>query len=276
MKISKLLNNNAVVVKEDDQEKIVMGLGVGFQKKKNDMVDSNKIEKVFVMEEEHDKFQELLSTLPVEHIDVAEEIISYAEGKLPVPLSNHIHISLTDHLSFAIERLEKGYLIHNKLLNEIKALYKPEYEIGVWAKRLIKKKLGVDIPDDEVGHIALHLHTAKMGANSLQNTMQLPTLIREAIKIIEKEFAMEIDESSDNYQLLLAHVRFAIKRAEAKEPFPSMDSEMLTLFQKKFTKSFKTAQTIADFLQAEYHIHFPISEVGYITLHIQRLTENRQ
>jgi beta-glucoside operon transcriptional antiterminator len=260
-------------VKEDDQEKIVMGLGVGFQKRKNDMVDRSKIEKIFVMKEENDKFQELLSTLPVEHIDAAEEIISYAEGKLMVPLSNHIHISLTDHLSFAIERLEKGYSIQNKLLNEIRVLYKPEFEIGQWAQQLIKERLGVEIPDDEVGHIALHLHTAKMGSKSMENTMQLATIIREAIEIIEKEFQMKIVESSISYQRLLSHLRFAINRVEEGEPFHSMDPEMLKLLQEKFSKAFGTAQSIADYLLDEYKINFPLSEVGYITLHIQRLTE---
>ncbi|WP_404469163.1 PRD domain-containing protein [Sutcliffiella horikoshii] len=272
MRISKVLNNNSVVVKEDDQEKIVMGLGVGFQKRKNDLVDRNKIEKIFVMKEESDKFQELLSTLPIEHIDVAEEIISYAEGKLLVPLSNHIHISLTDHLSFAIERLEKGYTIQNKLLNEIRVLYKPEYEIGQWAQGLIKERLGVSIPDDEVGHIALHLHTAKMGSKSMENTMQLASIIRDAIEMIEKEFSVTIEETSINYQRLLTHLRFAINRVEEGEPFHSMDPEMLELLQMKFGKAFGTAQKIADFLDAEYNIHFPLSEVGYITLHIQRLT----
>ncbi|MGD6993324.1 PRD domain-containing protein [Sutcliffiella horikoshii] len=272
MRISKVLNNNSVVVKEDDQEKIVMGLGVGFQKRKNDLIDRSKIEKIFVMKEESDKFQELLSTLPVEHIDVAEEIISYAEGQLMVPLSNHIHISLTDHLSFAIERLEKGYTIQNKLLNEIRVLYKPEFEIGQWAQGLIKERLGVSIPDDEVGHIALHLHTAKMGSKSMENTMQLASIIRDAIEIIEKEFNVVIEETSINYQRLLTHLRFAINRVKEGEPFHSMDPEMLELFQMKFAKAFGTAQKIADFLEAEYSIHFPLSEVGYITLHIQRLT----
>ncbi|WP_078378541.1 PRD domain-containing protein [Sutcliffiella halmapala] len=273
MKISKVLNNNSVVVKEDDQEKIVMGLGVGFQKRKNDMVDRSKIEKVFVMKEENVKFQELLSTLPEAHIEVAEEIISYAEGQLKVPLSNHIHISLTDHLSFAIERLEQGFQIQNKLLNEIRVLYKPEFEIGLWAKQLIKERLKIEIPDDEVGHIALHLHTAKMGSKSLKNTMQLASIIKDAIEIIESEFEMKMEETSISYQRLLSHLRFAVNHAEQEEAFHSLDPDMLLLFQKKFTRSFNCAQRIADYLFTEYNIKFPESEVGYITLHIQRLTD---
>ncbi len=50
MKINKIINNNAVVVKDRNEEKIVLGEGIGFQKKKNDPVDQSKIEKVFVRE----------------------------------------------------------------------------------------------------------------------------------------------------------------------------------------------------------------------------------
>ena len=66
------------------------------------------------MREENEKFKQILATLPEAHIEVAEHIISYAEGKLMMPLSDHIHISLTDHLSFAIERLQKAlcYIIN--------------------------------------------------------------------------------------------------------------------------------------------------------------------
>ena len=82
MKILKVLNNNAVVFKEGGVEKIAMGPGIAFQKGKNDLINAAKVEKVFVMKEEQEKFQELLKNLPEEHIQVAEEIISYAEQQL--------------------------------------------------------------------------------------------------------------------------------------------------------------------------------------------------
>ncbi|RAK20516.1 BglG family transcriptional antiterminator [Anoxybacillus vitaminiphilus] len=272
-RIHKILNNNAVVVLDNGQEKIVMGAGIAFQKRKNDIIPSAKIEKIFVMEEENEKFQELLRTLPEEHIQIAEEIISYAEGELKAPLNNHIHIALTDHLSFAIERLQQGYRIQNKLLNEIKVLYKKEYQIGLWAKQLIKERLGVDIPDDEAGHIALHIHTAKMDAVSMNKTLQQTTLIREMIEIIERELHIKIDEESISYQRLLTHLRFAINRIENNEMFHSMDSEMLELIKTKYQKEFKCAAKIAQYAKQEYNLEFPDSELAYITLHIQRLKE---
>ncbi|SPT94798.1 transcriptional antiterminator [Bacillus subtilis] len=42
----------------------------------------NKVEKIFVVRDENEKFKQILQTLPEEHIEIAEDIISYAEGEL--------------------------------------------------------------------------------------------------------------------------------------------------------------------------------------------------
>ena len=48
MKIVKVLNNNLVICRNTDGEDIVVaGLGIGFQKKKNEDVEIDKIEKIF-------------------------------------------------------------------------------------------------------------------------------------------------------------------------------------------------------------------------------------
>ncbi|AMX84999.1 levansucrase [Geobacillus subterraneus] len=270
-RIHRILNNNAAVVIDEGKEKIVMGPGIAFQKRKNDLISPDRIEKIFVMEEENERFQQLLRTLPEEHIDIAEEIISYAEGKLQAPLSDHIHIALTDHLSFAIERLKQGYRIQNKLLGEIKVLYKAEYDIGLWAKQLIKERLGIEVPDDEAAHIALHIHTAKMDAASMNKTLRETTLIHELVDLIQTELGISIDEESISYQRLLTHLRFALSRIENGESIHSMDEEMLALIQTKYASEWACAQKAAEYAEKEYGIRFPEEELAYIALHIQRL-----
>lgn len=274
LKIYKVLNNNAAIIKEEGQEKIVMGPGIAFQKGKNDTILRNKVEKIFTIHEENEKFKQILETLPEEHIEVAEEIISYAEGQLSAPLSDHIHIALVDHLSFAIERIRKGFVVQNKLLNEIKALYKKEYEIGLWAIDLIKEKLDIDLPDDEAGYIALHIHTAKMDAENMQKTLKYTNIIKELIEKIECCFNQKIDENSISYQRLVTHLRYAINRLESNEAFHVMDDDMLYFIQQKYPESYRCAAGLADYVKTEYDLHLPESEVGYITLHVQRLNDS--
>ena len=272
MRIFRILNNNAVVVIDGPQEKIVMGPGIAFQKQRNDIVPKSKIEKIFFLHEaSSEKFQQLLSTLPESHIELAERIISYAEGHLSAPLSDHIHIALTDHLSFALERIQQGIPIKNKLVNEIKMLYKKEYEVGLWAKEEIKKKLGIDIPEDEVAHIALHIHTAKMDAPSMSESLKQASILSDFVHQVESYIGEKIEESSINYQRLITHLRFALNRIYQGEQFEPIDQDMLELIQDKYRKAYEYSQKILDYLSEEYEISFPTSEIAYIAIHIQRL-----
>ncbi|WP_139492464.1 BglG family transcription antiterminator LicT [Brevibacillus dissolubilis] len=273
MKIKKVLNNNTVVVSDQGEEKIVMGLGLGFQKKKNDPVAQAKIEKVFVMKDrsEYEKFEEIVTTLPEEHIQVAEEIISHTEKELGVSLHEHIHIALTDHLSFALERLTKGMAIKNTLLNEIKILYPKEFQIGCWAKALISEKLGIEIPEDEVGYIALHIHTAKMNAGDMAKTLDITSMIRDMVEIIEDCLAIKIAEETVSYERLITHLRFAVQRSETGESFLDLEAEMSEIVKEKYKKAFSCAQKVGEFLGEEYDFELPEMELVYITMQIQRI-----
>ena len=45
----------------------------------------------------------------------------------------------------------------NVVLSETKAIYKKEYQLGLWAIKLIKEKIGIQLEEAEAGYIALHL-----------------------------------------------------------------------------------------------------------------------
>lgn len=64
MKIKKIFNQNAVLVDDDGQEKVAIGKGVGFDKKRNDLIFHREIERMFVMEPESQmKLQSLLNQI---------------------------------------------------------------------------------------------------------------------------------------------------------------------------------------------------------------------
>ena len=272
MKIKKILNNNALVVKDHDEEKIVLGSGIAFHKKKNDIVDRSKIEKIFVMKDstEYRQFEKILKTLPEDHIQLAEEIISHAEKELGIKINERIHVAFSDHLSFAIERLSKGMVIKNPLLDEVKVLYTKEFQIGRWAKALIKERLHIDIPEDEVANIALHIHTAKTNAGDMTKTLDLTTMIRDIIAIIENRLNITIKDETISYERLVTHLRFAIQHIEAGETFYELDADMIELIKKKFRQAFLCAREIGEFVKKEYGFEFPEKELCYISMHIQR------
>lgn len=152
MRIEKVLNNNVVTVIDDQNfELVVMGRGLVFKKKRGDFLEEDKIEKIFTLSNQKlsDKLKTLLSEIPIEHMELSEEIINFAKLQLGKMLDDSIYVSLTDHISFALERFSKGMKIKNAMLWEIKKFYKEEYEVGKAALQIIHSKLGVRLPEDE-------------------------------------------------------------------------------------------------------------------------------
>ncbi|MBP2242156.1 beta-glucoside operon transcriptional antiterminator [Cytobacillus eiseniae] len=273
MKIKKILNNNAVIVLDGGREKIAIGAGIAFNKRKNDLVIASKIEKVFIMRE-NAKLEQLLSRIPAEHFTISEEIITYAEHDLGAKLNEHIHVVLTDHLSFAIERTQKGIYITNKLLYEIKILYPREFEIGLWAIKHIRDKCQVEMPVDEAAFIALHLHTMKPQGGDLHQTIRQTTIIRDIIQSVKSQLKIEIEEDEIAYQRFISHLRFTLSRVSQYD-LHTMDEELSGMIQKKFPIAYRCAKEIAQALLSRHGMELPKVELGYIALHIERLRRNR-
>ncbi|AMQ06993.1 PRD domain-containing protein [Sporosarcina sp. FSL K6-1540] len=269
MKITKILNNNAVVVLDGQHEKIAVGTGIAFNKKRNDIVNVEKIEKLFVMRE-NDKLQQLLSRIPEEHFTISEEIITYAEAYMGTKLNEHIHIVLTDHLSFAIERIRDGIHLNNKLLHEIKILYRREFEIGLWAIQHIKERCQVDMPEDEAAYIALHIHTMKPQGGDLHQTLRQTAIIRDMVQTIKEHLMITIEEDDISYHRLITHLRSTLTRMN-QYGLHTMDEEMLVMIKKKFPLSYNCATEVAKELVVLHAVELHEQELGYIALHIERL-----
>lgn len=267
----KILNNNAVVVMDGDEEKIAIGAGVGYEKKKKDMVNKTKIEKLFVSKES-EKLQQLLLRIPEEHFIIAEEIIAYAEKNLGTKLNDHIRIALTDHISFAIDREKQGIHIKNKLLPEIKVLYKKEFDVGLWAIQHIEGKFNMKIPIDEAAFIALHVHAMKIQDGDLHEVVRQTTVLKDMVQTINQKLSINVESDDIAYERLIHHLRFAMIRLKDHEHH-TMDEEMFQMIKRKFPVSYDCAVTVAKKLSSRHDIHLPEDELGYITLHIERLRE---
>ena len=170
MVIQKVINNNVISAYDvNRQEVVIMGKGIGFKAHTGDLIDEGRIEKVFRIENEKlsRQFQEVLENIPLEHMQITSDIISYARKNLNVQLNQNIYITLMDHINFAIQRQSQGIQLKNALLWEIKKFYHQEYLMGKYAIDLLNEKLGTEFPEDEAGFIALHF------VNAEYNTMIL-------------------------------------------------------------------------------------------------------
>ncbi|WP_112180604.1 MULTISPECIES: BglG family transcription antiterminator LicT [Paraliobacillus] len=280
MNIKKILNNNVVVTENEQQkELVVMGRGLAFQKKIGEEIESEKIEKTFVLEGEGftDKLAELLSEIPEQYFEIAYKIINFATKRLPYELDDYIYVALTDHLSFAISRFKQGVNLPNALLWEIKKFYKEEYQIARDALVIIKEEIGIDLPEDEAGSIALHLVNSQLSGENVEATVKVTKMVNSILTIVKYHYNIEIDETSLNYERFLTHLKFfALRfiRNEGKGQ-ESMDTFLFEQIKTKYKKAYDCSEKIVAFVAKSYDWDISDDEKIYLSIHIHRVT-NRE
>ena len=91
MKITKLLNNNAIIAMNHGKEVIIIGTGVGFKAKIGDKVDNDKIQKVFSLNDNANRLLELIKEIPDVYLEITEMIIAYGKKKMSNSLIVYIY-----------------------------------------------------------------------------------------------------------------------------------------------------------------------------------------
>lgn len=275
-RVLKVLNNNVILARDlsVDQEIVLTGRGIGFHCKVGSEVEipADKLEKSFVAYDKDikAKYLQIINKLDGEVLGIGEEIISKAEKELG-ELDPHIHIALTDHIAFTIDRLKEGMVISNPFLEEIKMLYKEEYNLGIKAALLIKERLNVDIPDTEVGFIALHLHAARQN-KMVSETVKYTSLIRQLIEIIEEELSLKIDPVDLDYSRLVNHLRCSIDRLMNEK---TVNNPLLQRIKEEFREFFELARKLAFYIEDRMSVVMSEDELGYLALHLHRLKNSK-
>ncbi|MGB9780365.1 glucose PTS transporter transcription antiterminator GlcT [Caldanaerobacter sp.] len=272
-RVVKVLNNNVCMAHDKNGvECILVGKGIGFAKRQGDLIKEESVEKVFYVKDTENKikFSDLMEKVRTDVVGISEEIIAMAEKIKGKKLNEHVHIALADHLAFAIERIGMGIDIKNPFIAEIKALYKEDFAVAEKALEMVRERLGVYLPEDEAGFIALHLHAAVENAG-LSVTLKNTRLVSLLVSIIEKNLSRKIDRDSLDYLRLVTHLRFAVDRvAKGME----VANELLPTIKRKFKKAYRIAEEVANEIEKELGKEVPEEEKGYLAIHIQRLLPN--
>ena len=200
MKVRKVFNNSVVLgVDERGTELVLLGRGIGFQTSAGADVDTSLIEKTFVPggSTTAERLAAFVDEIPLEDIEVTEEILKAARATLGTHITDHVLVPLADHVSFALRRAREGAAeIEYPLRWEIQYLYPAEVAFSRDALRIIEQHRGVRLPDLEAVPLALHFVNAQFGAPDLTVTLRMTEVLTETLGIIRAEYGIEIDEDS--------------------------------------------------------------------------------
>ena len=161
--------------------------------------------------------------------------------------------------------------ILQQIMVEIETLYEKEVEIAEQAIELLEEALGIRIPHEEAGFIALHIHSLKT-KDSLSNTVKYVYICNSAAEVIEDELGIEIDRKSIDYARFASHIRYAVERILKKV---EIKNELLPAIRKTYKHSYRLARLVGRMMEQELYASVPNEEIGYLTLHIERLKTQR-
>lgn len=276
MYYKKRLNNNVVVaIDEDNNEQILMGKGLGFKVEIGTVVDESKIEKIFTLKDTNanQRLQELCKTVPVEHIELAEEIVNYARIHVDNKLNENVIVSLCDHIYMAVERKKQNIEVKNMMLWDIKRFYRDEYLVGKYSIGLIYKRFGVLLSDDEAGFIALHIVNAQLDLHT-KSVNEITIVMQEIETIVRMTFAISLDMNSVYYYRFITHLKFFAERLFSGKLCENQDVDnMLELIKTKYEKAYNCVMKIAQFIEQKYKYQLSQEEILYLSIHISRIVQ---
>lgn len=280
MLISKIFNNNCVATVQDDKELILTGSGIGFQKKINDEIEQEKIEKTFLVVDEHRaEFEQLINRLPIDYFETSRTIVEYAEKQLDEKLNDFINVPLTDHIANAVYRYKEGLHLPNLFLNDFKTFYPKEYEVSEWALSYINDRFEVELPEDELAYLTMHLVNAGSGkgVTHAQNTVYL---VNEVTRIISEELNLDLDKDSLSYQRLITHLKYLSQRVlgDSKDEnmmSNDMEDDFSLLVIMKLKRFQPTITQIAAFIIKKFNYQLSVDERMYIGIHLYQLIDKK-
>lgn len=269
--VEKVLNNNVLIAKREEKEVVLIGRGIGFGQKTGALIQADQVEKMFVMEnqQEQKQYRQLVKTVDEEMLKTIISIVEMIHDQAGTTLSEHIHVALTDHLLFAIQRLKNGMAIRNPFLVETKTLYAKQFEIAKNVAKLVKQKIGIELPDEEIGFITLHIHSA-IGNRKPGEIASYTDLIVQLVEVIESQYHISIDKERIDYMRLIRHLRFTIERVMRGEKVAE-PKRMKELLKMEYPQDYNLAWKLVKIMQQKLQKEVYEAEAIYLTLHLQRL-----
>jgi beta-glucoside operon transcriptional antiterminator len=270
--IKKINNNVAICTDSNKKELIAFGKGIGFPSMPYEITDLSSISMTFYRID--NRFYNLLEEIPENVFEVTALIVDKARKTLSSPLNPNLLIGLADHINFAIIRLKKYKKMQMLFSYDIEQLYPQETELGRYAVDLIKKRIGVILPESEITNIAMHFVNAQEEKEPEKEGPDTEALIWEVADKIENFFSITIDRTSFNYNRFAMHLRYYIKRIKEETQFMNDNSSILQVMKENNEKVYDCAFLIGNYIDEKLSSKTTEDEILYLMMHINRIIKN--
>ncbi|MDU3077788.1 MAG: PRD domain-containing protein, partial [Mixta calida] len=215
------------------------------------------------------RMTELLSQIPPDVLTACDRITELARQRLG-RLQDNLCIALADHCFFAIERHKENIPLPNALLWEIKQLYPREFSIGLEALDILLQRLGVALPEDEAGFIALHLVNAQLNGE-MPEVIHITRVMQDILHIVKYQLRLEYDQQALSYQRLVTHLKFFAQRMLGRVLVNDDDVMLYRSVKENYASAWRCAEKVEQHLRQQYQCALSNEEKMFLTIHIERV-----
>lgn len=273
MRILKIINNNVVSAVDDrGHEHILMGKGIGFRKKFKDPVNLTCIEKSFTLDKQEASgaAEVLYGQIPVEYMQVTNDFMAYVGSQFHIPIDYGIYVAIAYHIYEACKRAKSGNYIKNELLLHTMNTYPGEFALASKALVMVEEALGIVLPRDEAGFIAIHLVNLKLHGEQKED--KLREFTDRVLKIVEEECGLSFGEVTPTYERFLNHLHYLGRRIYEENGFGETEEDAFyRQVTSKYHKARECMEKIGSFIFQETGVELPDDEKMYLTIYVQRV-----
>ncbi len=269
-RVEKVLNHNALIgiPENTTQEYLILGKGIGFGKHVSEFIEVDDECKVYSLQESTDRGtkKDLVTSIDPVYLEIANEILDGAEAAFK-DIDRDVLLPMADHIEFAVTRIKNNEQLKNPLTDDIRILFHAEFKVAEAARDILLKRMNITISDDEIGYIALHVHSSIMD-QAVSQAMQMADAVRQCVSMVEEETGKKIDTQSLSYNRLLNHIRYMIARTLKGEV---IKLDMNDYINASAANSFSAATRICKELGRSLGKDIHDAEIGYLAMHIERV-----
>lgn len=277
-RVSKVLNNNTVISRdEDNNEIIITGNGIGYGKHPGMMVDQKEIRNVYEPRSKAfiRRFEKMVDEIPEICFLEAEKIRELAQNELNKKLSDNIILALADHIHFVIDQYQNDDARVLLLNTEFQKIYSQEYEVALKAVKMIEDDFGMKVREGEASAITFHLVNSEIG-NSSNDAILIARSVEEILEIVKTSLHLKDDDEMIDYSRLIIHLKFFVKRILMHETDDETDiSLLLNPNEGVFEGIGDCLNRISDYTKETFDHEISETERFYLLIHIARILQKK-
>lgn len=276
MEVLRVFNNNVVLARRDDgQDVIATGRGLGFQAKPGGRVDESHVVRVFVPDvgRDGDALGSLVAAIPPAHLDLAGRALESVRERLTFELGSATVVALADHLSFAHERHRQGIEVEYPLRAEVSHLYPEELRIAGRILEFVEQHSAISLPDGEVVPVAMHLVTAGFSGGDLSATYRMTGVINQIFDVLEQVLPVPIDRESVNAARFIVHLRYFFVRAHDDRQLDDSSDKLGEGVRRAFPEAYAAARRLQTVMELRLGEPVSSAELTYLSIHVARMVD---